>query len=295
MGNEGVPFIAVNKFDPEELTAYKDLYLTSISAYINAKGREATTDTKLKLAVFIGNNRVVTQDIESYEGDTWNTFALNEPLKITADANLLFGIEVAEHDVYSYPLATDHSLGTKGKSDIYSEDGGSTWKSLADESYPYNWSIIGNVREAASTTERTPGVLGYEVYRGDVKINTGLTFGQAFVDTTLTDKEEVCYKVKAYYIFGGIAGFSEAGCAAKGSGIVTLSAENISIYPNPAGEWIYVDGNFSTVTLFDLMGRKALVAVKSPVDIQSLAAGTYAVEVVAPNGTKALSKVIIRK
>jgi hypothetical protein len=131
--------------------------------------------------------------------------------------------------------------------------------------------------------------------QGRLTSTASIIIGQAFVDTTLTDKEEVCYKVKAYYIIGGIAGFSEAGCAAKGSGIVTLSAENISIYPNPAGEWIYVDGNFSTVTLYDLTGRKALVAVKSPVDIQSLAAGTYAVEVVAPNGTKALSKVIIRK
>ncbi|MDR0681279.1 MAG: leucine-rich repeat protein [Dysgonamonadaceae bacterium] len=296
LGNNGHPFIAVNKFDPADLTAYKDLYLTSISAYINAKGRSAIADTKLKLAVFAGDNRLVTQEIESFEGDAWNTFALNTPLQITADAALSFGIEVAEHDSLSFPMASDNIQGITGKSDAFSEDGGITWQTLADWNYPYSWLIIGNVRETAADSERAPDILGYEVYRNDEKINTGLTFRQTFVDTTLSGTEEAaCYKVKTCAVFGGISGFSDEGCLSIIDAIALVPAENIAIYPNPAGEWIQVDGDFSTLTFFDLNGRKVLEAKESPVKIKSLNVGTYVVEITTANGSRVRSKVIVRK
>jgi hypothetical protein len=295
IGNEGVPFIAVNKFDMVDMKAYNGLYLTSISAYINEKGKDAAADTKLKLAVFAGNNRVVSQEIESYEGNAWNTFALNTPLEIPADAALLFGIEVAEHDLRSYPLSTDIFPETEGKSNIFSEDGGATWQTLSNWNFPYNWLIIGNVRATADASERTPDILGYEVYRDGVKINTGLTFGQAFVDTTILSTAKACYKVKAYSIFGGLSGFSDEACVSDGSGILPVQAGNIVLYPNPSSEFVYIDGAFSTVAFFDLSGRKVLEAKESPVKIKSLQAGTYAVEVTTPNGSKIRSKAIVRK
>jgi hypothetical protein len=296
IGNEGVPFIAVNKFDSLELRTYKDLYLTSVSAYINAKGRNATKDTKLKLAVFENNTRVVTQDIDGYEGDAWNTFALNTPLLITASANLAFGIEVEEHDSLSYPLATDITQGIAGKSDAFSEDGGATWQTLADWDFPYSWSIIGNVRASAAASERTPGILGYEIYRDGTKINSVLTFGQAFTDTTLTAAQAANYAVKAYYLVGGVSGLSAASAITDvETAILPVSGGNISIYPNPANEFIRVDGEFSSLVLFDLTGRKVLEARKSPVKVESLGAGTYVLEVIAGNGAKTVSKVIIRK
>ena len=295
LGNEGIPFIGANKFDPEDLTAYNGLYLTSISAYINAKGATATVDTKLKLAVFVGGNRVVTQEIESFEGNAWNTFALSTPLQITDEDTLLFGIEVAEHDPLSFPLSSDNIQGITGKSNAFSEDGGAIWQTLADWDFPYNWLIIGNVRETAAASERTPHILGYEVYRGDVKINTGLTFGQTFVDTTLPSGEEACYKVKTYSIFGGTSDFSDEGCLSIVDAIPFVPAENIVIYPNPASEWIQVDGDFSSLTLFDLNGRKVLESKESPMKIKSLNAGTYVVEITTPSGSKIRSKVIIRK
>ncbi|MDR2806096.1 MAG: T9SS type A sorting domain-containing protein, partial [Dysgonamonadaceae bacterium] len=295
LGNEGIPFIAANKFEPADLTAYKDLYLTSISAYINAKGKPATVDTKLKLAVFAGANRIVAQEIESFEGNAWNTFALENPVKITRDATLSFGIEVTEHDPLTFPLSTDNLPGTTGKSDAFSEDGGATWQTLTDWRFPYSWLIIGNVRESAAASERTPNILGYEVYRGDEKINTGLTFGQTFVDTTLSSTEEAYYKVKTWSIFGGISGFSDPALVTTIVAIPSVPIEGITIYPNPASELIRIDGIFSTVTFFDLNGRKVLEARESPINLQSLNAGTYAVEITTPDGSKTRSKVIIRK
>jgi hypothetical protein len=296
IGNKDVPFIAVNKFDAADLTAYKDLYLTSISAYINPKGSEAIKDTRLKLAVFVDGNRVVNQAIESFEGNAWNTFALNTPLAIPANADLLFGIEVAEVDSLSYPLSTDNLPVVAGKSDLFSEDGGATWQSLTDWEYPFNWLIIGNVRSTAAAAERTPDILGYEIYRGDEKINTGLTFAQVFVDTTLVGTAEADYRVKTYSLFGGLSDFSEpAHVGTVISGISSLAAEGVAVYPNPAVEFIRISGEFSTVSFFDLSGRKVLEAKESPVEIKSLNAGTYAVEITAPGGSKTRSKVIIRK
>jgi hypothetical protein len=212
IGNEGVPFIAVNKFSKEELNAYKDLKLTSISAYINAKGSNATVDTKLKLAVFVDNVRVTTQDIESFQENAWNTFLLNEPIVLTnVNAELAFGIDVVEHDATTRPLGTDKNGTVQGKGDAFTEDGGDTWDSLTAWNYLQSWCIIGNVRGAASGTERTPNILGYEIYRGDVKINTGLTFNQAFVDSTAT-VDTPCYTVKAFYATGGLSGASAIGC-----------------------------------------------------------------------------------
>jgi hypothetical protein len=208
IGNEGVPFIAVNKFDLNDIATYKGLKLTSISAYINGKGRNATTETKIKLAVFVDNTRVRTQEVTTFEENAWNTFLLDEPIDLSSvTSELAFGIDVVEHDASTLPLATDYSQTVKGKGDAFSEDGGNTWESLTDWDYAHSWCIIGNVRAAAAAateTERTQGILGYEIYRDDVKINAGWNFGQAYVDTTFTGTQ-ASYVVKAFYSIGGLS------------------------------------------------------------------------------------------
>ncbi|MFV0469498.1 MAG: leucine-rich repeat protein [Dysgonomonas sp.] len=295
IGNEGVPFIAANKFTSTELAKYKDKYLTSISTYVYGKSANANVDTKLKLAVFVGGTRVVTQNVASFTENAWNTFKLDTPVAIPASGDLTFGIEVANHDVISYPMMTDSGTGVEGFGDLFTEDNGVTWQTLTSWNYPYNWSIIGNVRASATTSsERTNDIIGYELYRDGVKINSSLQYGQAFVDSTLTATQTACYSVKAFYRVGGISDLSAAGCVVL-SGIDNSDLSNVSVYPNPATEYIYINGEFTDAALFDMNGRKVIETAISPITVSSLPAGVYTIKIVTKDGIKIGKKVIVKK
>jgi hypothetical protein len=284
IGDEGVPFIAVNKFSKNDLHPYKQLKLTSISAYINSNAINATVDTKIKLAVFVDNVRVTDQEITSFEARAWNTFLLDTPVELSGvNSELAFGIDVVEHDTATLVLATDNLPTVTGKGDAFTEDGGATWHSLAEYGYFSGWCIIGNVRETAAETERTPKILGYEIYRGNEKINTGLSFSQTFVDTA-TALDSPCYTVKAFYSVGGLSDFSTAGCAQPDdSGLKNLSVSEFSVYPNPTAGKVFIKNETGkapeVVIVSNPAGKQLLHTTGNVVDFSAFVNGVYLLQI----------------
>ena len=296
IGNEGLPFIGANKFTSAELTRYKDKYLTSISAYINKKGSSASVDTKLSLAVFVSGDRVITQAISNFEENAWNTFKLENPLQISNPDNLIFGIEVVEHDEKSFPLMRDYSTAVRGKGDIYSEDGGLTWSTLTDAGAELanNWVIIGNVRDAAADVERSEDIVGYEIYRDGKKLNADLiSYGQSFVDKT-ADEGDLCYTVKAFYNPGGLSDASE-GCISDESSVEIQKVNDIVVYPNPANDVIYVKADVAKMSLYDAAGSLLIETTENPINISMFANGIYTLKVLTKDGSQITNKVIVRK
>ncbi|MGC3979617.1 MAG: T9SS type A sorting domain-containing protein [Paludibacteraceae bacterium] len=281
IGDAGVPFIAVNHFDAEDLTALKGKYLTSISAYINQglTAESGATPTVLKLAVFVDDVQVSDQEVASFVPNKWNTFKLDVPVAIPEGKTLKFGINVAQHDAGEYPLYVDMSETVDGKGNVYTEDGGVTWLKLSDSSLEYNWCIIGNVRETPALNERAD-LIGYEVYRGTKKINEGYLFSQTFTD--IEDLTEACYTVKAYYSSLGASDASEEVCFSS-SGLKDLNASKYVI-PSLVHNGFKFDPKGNTVRL-KIMNMNGVVlqneaySQQSFINFSNYAKGIYLVTV----------------
>lgn len=216
--NGETPFIAVQKFDTKDLKVYADngLYFRSISAYIGETQSNPSIKTKLRLAVFVNDVRTVTQDLPEFAVNNWNTFELAEPIALNSITdNMKFGIDVVEYVKNQGVIGVDeNNKAVPGKGDLYSTDGGNTWKLLSDlPSNKYasrNFCIVGNVSTLDNSMDYDDSIIGYELYRDGVKINNGLLFGQTYETEKVAD---VCYTVRAYSIESGISTHSVSKCA----------------------------------------------------------------------------------
>jgi hypothetical protein len=299
IGNEGNSIIAVNKFTTKELKPYRGKYLTSVSAYLLSDFRGTTIPSELKLAVFVNGNRVENSDITSWKGHAWNNFPLANPIAIDGSEVLLVGIEVAHGDAENKPLSMDTQTDPDNinlNANLYSEDNGVTWEHASDAGIYGNWGIIANFRDeaTAATVDDDMFAAFYQIYRDGIAVDT-LHYGQMFVDTASTDDSH-CYKVKVFRTTGGISDFSPQVCDVN---IVTAIAEiknetlYLLIYPNPSSDWVNTNLEFSALRIFDLNGKLMLTATHgNSVNISSLTTGTYFIEAILENGSKAVAKVV---
>lgn len=83
--------------------------------------------------------------------------------------------------------------------------------------------------------------------------------------------------------------------AATGIGQVPGVA-TMNVYPNPANDILHIDNIpvGSSLTLYDIQGRKVLSSQRSSLDTRHCPQGVYLLRVVAPDGTMSHHKIIIR-
>ena len=88
----------------------------------------------------------------------------------------------------------------------------------------------------------------------------------------------------------------EGDCKVDYIGIDEARAERVSVYPNPCGDWITLDGERAqSVILYDMTGRKLDVDIKADGRIHTgnLPSGVYLLRAVLENST--ITKTIIKK
>ena len=322
IGNEGVPFIAGAKFESKDLIGYNGYKLVSVSAlltYLEDMNNCAT----YKLAIFLDNERIVDQDInsESINFYDWTTFTLDEPIIISIDLveTLYFGIEVVTHIISDFPVGLCEMPGEweeigqweylftpyyDGRSNLYSEDGGQTWGALTKFDIDGSVAVRANLvnDDDALPIER---LLGYMVFRNDENITgvdqyTGqnkLTVMNNFTDFNPLDEEDVCYSVVAVY---NIQKGSEKATFCLGDPVnidkVFANNKNVfEIYPNPAYDFIYIYGeNFSQATLYDFRGTVIMQTTNKDISINNLSSGIYLLKVESKDGKSMIQKVVKR-
>jgi hypothetical protein len=293
IGNAGNGLIAVNRFAAEDRTVYRGKYLTSVTAYINQKKSVPSVATRLKLAVYLGNERISDRELTGFTSNAWNTFPLDNPLLLSGEQELKFGIELLDHDAAEEPIGVD---GTRrpvsGKGDLYSEDGGQTWKTLtADARLVNNWCIIGNVADSGETSERPESdIVGYNVYSAGVKLNNDLIFGQDFASDAKGE-----FTVRAYSLATGIS----APAKANGNSIPELArSADVSVYPNPVRDLLFIrsDEPVESLSVYDLTGRRCKQAGYGTTSlfVGDLSSGIYLVKVKTPTG-EFICKVYIQR
>ncbi|MDR1683019.1 MAG: T9SS type A sorting domain-containing protein [Candidatus Symbiothrix sp.] len=257
IGNLGVPFIAVNRYDASDLAIYQNKYLHSITAYINQKVSSPTTATSLSLAVYENDERIVNQPVSGYTANDWNTFVLEEPILINGQ-NLKFGIEVVAHDEKEEPIGADGLRNpVSGKGDLYWDATDNQWHTLYEAKFVNNWCIIGNVTDnLSSNNEWSRNVVGYNVYLDGKRLNDYLLFGQSFLTpVSYLPEANPIFSVRAYSEQLGLSG--EAVWQQEVS-IKQPNRHSIQVYPNPVQDVLYFDSASPvySVSIYDVSGRR---------------------------------------
>jgi hypothetical protein len=71
----------------------------------------------------------------------WTEYYPTQIYTINSNVELWIGIWVFEHPAGLYPAGVDDGPAVPGKSDLFSQDDGTTWESLADLGLNYNWNL----------------------------------------------------------------------------------------------------------------------------------------------------------
>lgn len=292
LGNQGEPFIAAVKYDAGDLKSYDGYKMTSISAYlINMVDGD---EVECNIVAFKGDEKILEQKIPYYSPSQWNTFYLDDPITIDASQPLYFGIEVTKHHENNRVVSLYPMPELDGKSNLYSNDGGKTWKSLAKEEPAIHSSIA--VKANISKDDNTPrqGIMGYIIYRdGQLILEAGRIHpAHTFIDH-YAPKEPCCYEVAAYYyIPQDYSEATEKVCVSGwASGIEDNTNNNINVYPSIVTDYINIEGEFTNITLSNVNGHTITNTFDNKIDMQNLPTGLYILQVDTPKG-KVIKKVL---
>jgi Peptidase C10 family. len=174
-------------------------------------------------------------------------------------------------------------------------NGSYLWESSESMGAKLAWSWNGNVDDFAS----------FNIYRAETNSNFELIatipeLNYNYFDA-LPEAGNFQYKVTVSYERDGETCESEAAASEANPELnyvlvdVTSIAEQdlaIRIYPNPAEDKIFVDGDLKTVTVFDVLGQQLYSGCASEMDIRSWNKGIYFVRAYRADGTFVESKIV---
>lgn len=268
VGDEGNTFIAANSFPAEDLEIYRDKYITSVRTVISHNFELGTKDTHASIIIFEDNEIVREQEIKDLEYNEFMVIPLDEPLPINTDKELKVGIKIFDYDPQQIPIVyqnTDEYV--KGRSDLYSQDGGKTWLCLSDffatmEGHEKDgfacWEITANITDepTAETLEQDENLETYNVYRNGERLNDTFIYNQQTRFTDEAPVDNATYTVIAFYTDGSFSAVSNEFKVGVISVESVYNNENqISVYPNPASDFVCVEGEFSRASLLDISGK----------------------------------------
>ncbi|MDE6630708.1 MAG: T9SS type A sorting domain-containing protein, partial [Bacteroidales bacterium] len=329
---EGVSTVfALIGWDTASLPLFEDLYLVGMEYVVGT-----TELTSLDGVVYIDNVIVHTQSMGRYQANKWQTlyftkaFAMNYKTELAVGYIASFDPDTRKEDV----LMIDAGPGKRAFSDILSYDGRTSTTLAAagiDANLCINALIVRRrdleeaalapdpaaylqekmIRmempwKAASSTVLTDGpkttsdgikLLGFNVYNeNDVKLNETLLTGLSFQQTGLKGGHEYGFTVGAQY-----DGAEEQLAATlyidpSDAAVEVGKAYGLRVYPNPVGENLHIEGEYRTLILTDLAGKRVGKVLENAgtVSMTALQSGVYLLHFTLLDGRNLVVKVVKR-
>lgn len=107
----------------------------------------------------------------------------------------------------------------------------------------------------------------------------------------IMEKFDLCFNIARDFLYNHLDSHST-------SGVSQYVADNVRIYPNPASDILFVElqrgERIASITLFDMQGRIVKESKDSPVSLDHLPSGVYAVHVKDSDGRKFIQKVVVK-
>ena len=235
-----------------------------------------------------GQTKLYEQTVTAVEG--WLEVDISGE-NITVDGDFMVGFGSTNDFTYQ---AYDENL-NNGRSWDWEESSGSwtTW----DEAY-----IIRAIVEYSDGTKAElggakKGLLGYNLYRNNVQVNSSLITGTSTTDI-LPGWGTYVYNVSAKYDEGESA-FSNDASISHYFGIGEEDQIDARIYPNPASQYVFIDSqeDIQMLSLYSIDGKNVLNTEQQgpniKLDLSGLEAGLYLLKITTDERSGTM-KLIIR-
>lgn len=220
----------------------------------------------------------------AYTIGRWNTIYLEEPLELDPNAEYILSLECFEPEAGKAPLGIDLYMSHANNGDLFKQGNETEYQSLSSsEEYPFtgNW-MLGMV--VATPEGDDLGVKGYNIRTGN-KLSGEKLLNESLVTTNTfeyTFDKEGSYNLRVSPVYDEPVG-EQSGetvvAVLSLSGIEAGIVETVQVYPNPASTYVKVDGEVSSVSVYDMAGTRVAVAMGNVVNVSALAEGTYIVSV----------------
>lgn len=271
LGNEGKPLMVAVDFSPEMFADYVGGYITSVNAFIYDDPSLMTAPTHADAVIFADGVEVARASYaNSFNAPEASTIVFDSPVKIEEGKTYRVAIDLTEYAATQTPLyyTADKGVCIPGVTDLYSEDGGVTWKKVSEVLYteenPIPSYCVWPIRANISLTPDAPAVsaldntlLGYNVFRNGERINPSTCYAVSTLFIDINPVEDATYTVQAFYNDGPVSPLSEP-LSVKHTGVDSVDDASELSVSNRQGE-IMLGGKFDYAALYRLDGVLAAV------------------------------------
>ena len=149
------------------------------------------------------------------------------------------------------------------------------------------------------------GVVGYNVYQGDVLVTPTPVTSTTFTHVVTAPFTNYCYTVKAVHAAfnnATIESVATAEACADPTGITPATAEGIKVYPNPASSFVNVTTTSETrqIVLVNYLGQVVRNVTVSgaetlKLDVSSYESGIYFVKFIAQDGSESVERITVTR
>lgn len=322
----GEPIWVLVGWDSAGLEPYRDLYIVGMEFFIGEGIIEVDG------LVYLNDTLALQMPMSSrVQENAWNTIMFNQYIPMDQPMEALVGYKVTYEDKTKPVVVYDMGPAVVGAGDLVSTDG-QQWTMLSASGISANWCInalVVNKRDlenaaktgrdplscslvkslnmkALNMTESVPvaqpkassesvKLLGFNLYRDDAKLNAEPLTLFSYADTAVpAGSYEYC--VSAVYQEGEVKGESIL-IDVNNVGVEALKASSLRLYPNPASEQVYVEGEYAAVEILSLSGRMQACYEdgRAEIPLAGLAAGAYMMRFTLLDGTVQVCKLIVER
>jgi hypothetical protein len=293
-GTAPYTFDVASRWEPAQIAAYEDMYITKIRFFAGATGVTAT----FKLKVWEGADAgtlIYEEDVASVLIGDWNEVELATPVAIDVTQELWFGYETT-HGEGEFPAGSDAGPAVAGYGDMISQDGGATWDALSlISTLNYNWNLQAYIAEVEdgvvgapqpivnNTTVSNPGaqimdsgigtgasvnnetssreLTGYNIYYNDD--GAGYIFAAFTEDTMFTHIVDPAFEVGSQQCYYVTAVYADCEPESNEACVIVTGIEDpalvdgIAVYPNPARNILNITStsDITHVTVMNYVGQ----------------------------------------
>lgn len=174
IGTSAGTYEVAARFTPTDLMPYAGNQLDKVGFYIHS------TNADFSLKVYSGpdaNTPLIDLPVSNLEANAWNDISLPFPIQLDEVDYLWIGYETVQTQM-EFIVGIDGGPGVTGSGDLLRVNG-NMWMTLADYGLSKNWNIrglvsLGQGTDGAGRTSMlrsNPELLGYNVYRDEIKLN----------------------------------------------------------------------------------------------------------------------------
>ncbi len=161
-----------SKWDPEHISAYDGWTINKVRVILS----NPAATVKLKIWTGQEATEIYSQDVTGIVVNDWTEITLDTPQTIDASTQLWVGLNV-DMPFPGVVMGCDLGPAIDGFGDMYRFNG--TWYSDFD----YNWNIQFEVEDL--NLRGVDGLLGYNIYRDDIKLNEDTWGSTSYVDENM--------------------------------------------------------------------------------------------------------------